>query len=567
MNYHFSAVSLSMLVSAGLTFSMACYAFAHRRTRGARELTLCMLIATLWSVSNAMEYSIADLTALLFWTNVQYFVYAFAPFFWFAMIFRFNGKEDYLTPRNLILLSVIPSITTVLVWLDPVFGLVRHSFSVEYSGGIPYLGKTFGPWFWVHFVYSYGFNLADLLFLFAAVGKKGSLFRRQSIYILVCLGLAFVTNLAYILGFTPVAGIDLTSVTFGFSALFIWWGIFRHGIFRIAPIARTKIFESMANGILVVDDDWNLIDSNKSAREMFGLESERVVGRNLRASLPPLSAVTEKKLPAETSPVGRESFRWEFSIKRPTGERFYKLTASRLQRDHYSAAWAILAADVTDLKRAQEEIIRQRAELAMAAQRDHLYLELHNTLGQVLSFAVVQMETVPREIERGNMERATSYLERLRDILKDTHEYLRGFVRDIRATEYASLDFVDILEREAERIRQRCKIAVTVAATAGSVDFTPFLKTHLAVILKEALDNIAKHARATRIDIHFRREGGILALFIDDDGIGPEAGGGSLRAGSGLALMRERAASFGGTLEAGGKSDGGTRVAVRFPAV
>lgn len=564
MHYHFTPILIPILASSLLSFSMAVYAFTHSRTRGAVELAVCSLIVTLWAVGNAGERAGTDLKTLLFWANVQYIAYGFSPISWFTLVFRFNGKEKYVTARNLVLISIVPAITAILVWFDPVLGLVRHSFVLRFDGDIAYIQKVYGPWFWFHYVYVYIVHFVGLAFLVAAVGKRGSIFRRQSIYLLVAISIVNLTNLAYVLGFAPIKHFDLTPIVFSLSTVILYWGIFRHKIFRVPPIARAKVFELMANGILVVDENWNLIDSNEAAQRMFDLQKDRAIGRSLRDRLTPLSLVTHEKLP-QGEAENTESFRWEIMIRRNAEERYYELDASRLQDPAYKNAWVIMAEDVTDLKRAREQIMRQREELAVAADRDRLSMELHDTLGQVMSFAVIQSDTVLRELGKGNYALATSYIARVRDILKDTHEDLRGFVRGIRMSEYGVMTLANILEKEAERARQSCGLDVALTVTAGDDEFTQFQKSHLAGIVKEALNNIAKHAKATRVWIDFAAADGGYQLSLEDNGIGLDEGSRRFLQGSGMGIMRERAASIGGSFEVNSWTGRGTRVVLMFP--
>ncbi len=78
-------------------------------------------------------------------------------------------------------------------------------------------------------------------------------------------------------------------------------------------------------------------------------------------------------------------------------------------------------------------------------------------------------------------------------------------------------------------------------------------------IVQEALTNVARHARASsvRVDISFGDE---LVIDVVDDGLG-----GNPVAGMGITGMRERAASVGGTMEAGADPAGGFRVTARLP--
>jgi PAS domain S-box-containing protein len=545
---------------------MAIYGFTHRRTRGATELAICASIVALWAAANAGERAAADLETMLFWANVQYLSYGFSPISWFTLVFRFNGKERFVTARNLALISIVPAITAILVWFDPQLGLVRHSFALRSEGGIQYIEKSYGPWFWFHYGFVYLVHLTGIGFLVAAISKRGSLFRRQSIYLLVSIGIVNLPNIAYVLGFSPIRHFDVTPMVFGFSTLILYWGIFRHKIFRIPPIARTKVFELMANGLLVVDESWNLVDANDAARRMLGLEGPECVGSSLRDRIPELASAAPARLPAGEDPWDDLSLRWELRMRRGAEERCLELDASRLSDSAYKGAWVLFVQDVTDLRRAREEIMRQREELAVAADRDKLSMELHDTLGQVLSFAVIQSGTVLREMGRGNYPLAASYVERVRDILKDSHEDLRGFVRGIRMSEYGALPLASILEKEAERFRQSCGIPVELELSAEGADLTPLQRSHLAKVAKEALNNIAKHARATRVRIGLAATGTGYRLFVEDDGVGIGAPGGSSPGGSGMGIMRERAASLGGILEVGAGAGGGVRIALSFPA-
>ena len=84
-------------------------------------------------------------------------------------------------------------------------------------------------------------------------------------------------------------------------------------------------------------------------------------------------------------------------------------------------------------------------------------------------------------------------------------------------------------------------------------------------ILQEALTNVLRHAPGARVSAILRRTAAELQIEIaDDGGVGP--GTRSEGGGQGLVGMRERAALYGGTLEAGPRSDRGFMVVARLPA-
>ena len=82
----------------------------------------------------------------------------------------------------------------------------------------------------------------------------------------------------------------------------------------------------------------------------------------------------------------------------------------------------------------------------------------------------------------------------------------------------------------------------------------------LALVLREAVTNVARHAHADRVKVAFEHDADGVMLRIEDDGRG-----GITADGNGLAGMRERVADLGGTLQIDSPKGGGTRVRVRIP--
>jgi PAS domain S-box-containing protein len=553
-----------LAASSALCLALAAFGLARRSLRGARELAVCGFLGALWAASNGLEMAGADLATKLLWANVQYFAYAFSPLAWLALVFRFSGKDRRVNAQAFALLAMVPTATSVLVWLDPDLGLVRHSFSLDERGAFPVIAKSYGPWFYVHFAYSYLLNGAAIASLVGNVRDKGALYRGQSASVLAGLGLIFASNLAFVLRLPPFARYDVTPAVFGVSAVILWTGILRFRIFKLQPVARAIVFESMASGMLVVDDELNLIDSNASARRMLGLEAPDLVGRSLVETRPAQARAIEEARALGAHP---ERLPEELRLGGPSGERILEIRASRLRDDRYRAAWVVVVEDVTELRLAREEIERQREELAAADEREKLSQELHDDLGQVLSFAAIQTDAVIRALERGDRDLAAAYLARLRDIVKGAHEDLRRLVRGIRGAEYETVPLAALLEREAESFGRCCGEAASasVSPAARQADPAPWQKEQLIRVVKEALNNVARHAKATRAGISFTLEAGAYAMTIEDDGVGLGRVAPGAMEGSGLGIMAERARMLGGSLRAETRDEGGTRLVLAFP--
>jgi len=120
------------------------------------------------------------------------------------------------------------------------------------------------------------------------------------------------------------------------------------------------------------------------------------------------------------------------------------------------------------------------------------------------------------------------------------------------------------LEWQAEELARRIGVPCELAAEIGDLQLERELATTVFRIFQEALTNVARHASATRVDVHLWLERGHLRLDLADDGIGvPEIAPRS--ATLGLLGMRERARRCGGECTVRRRDPRGTIVALSVP--
>lgn len=561
----FTPYLIPLMASCLLSLGLSAYGFLHWKMRDARELTLCSLLSALWAGANTLEIAGAALSTKLFWANIQYLAFSFVPLACLAMVLRFSGKDRFLKAKWVLPFLVLPLLTSILVWLDPLAGLVRHSFSLDSSGDFPVIAKAFGPWYWVHCAYSYAMMGSAILILIGMLREKGSLYRRQTAVFLFGLGIIFTVNISYVLKLGPIKRFDPSPIVLSLSAAIFWLGIFRYRMFEILPIARNTVFERIANGILVIDKDWLLLDCNEAAKRIFNLGGQTCVGKNLRDLLPEIYATIEANKPLHEGSF--LTFQNELRVANGGTENFYSLSASRLLDPRYSEAMVLVVTDINEFRKAHIQMLKQSELLAAAAEKEKLAWELHDNLGQTINFAILQSDAALREMERENHESASSHISRLRMTLTASRTDLMDFVQGTRDAKYADISFPSLLEKEANLFSLNCDIPVSIKISQEMRMF-PFSvrqKTNLLRATKEALNNIAKHASASRAIIVLEAFSGEIHLSIEDDGIGFDGTVKKTSKGAGLDIMEERAISLGGRRMIESTRDGGTRLTLSFP--
>ena len=198
-----------------------------------------------------------------------------------------------------------------------------------------------------------------------------------------------------------------------------------------------------------------------------------------------------------------------------------------------------------ELRSAQDEI----EHLAKVAERERIARDLHDVLGHTLSVIILKSELASKLIDR-DPERAKT---EIRDVEKTSREALAEVRSTIRGYRQQSV------EDELQRAKAALETAgVRVQAEASTAGLSPVQESVVALVVREAVTNVVRHARARNCQLRLAPQNGTCTLEIQDDG-----SGGSQPEGNGLRGMRERIEALGGTLERDTRV--GTKLTIRFP--
>lgn len=208
----------------------------------------------------------------------------------------------------------------------------------------------------------------------------------------------------------------------------------------------------------------------------------------------------------------------------------------------------------------------EHQRLALLEERSAIARELHDSLAQSLSYTKIQLTRLSALLDGGGNPRAAqTVLDELREGVSSAYRQLRELLTTFRM-KVGGASFDAALRDVAGEFGRRAGLAMTIDGELSGVELAANAQIHVLQIVREALTNVEKHARARSVAIELRRgDDGDVGLTIDDDGVGI-ASNTSPAQHFGLDIMRDRAALLGGTIEIGRRSDGGTRVELRFPA-
>ena len=204
--------------------------------------------------------------------------------------------------------------------------------------------------------------------------------------------------------------------------------------------------------------------------------------------------------------------------------------------------------------------LRSLAEqTAVAAERSRLARDLHDAVTQTLFSASLIAEVIPRIWETDPSE-GKQLLQDLRQLTQGALAEMRSLLLELRPATLAELDLSDLLKQLSDAFSGRTDVPVELKIE-GTLEIPPTVQTALYRITQEALNNIAKHARATLIEIHLTRLDGCVELYITDNGIGFDTAH-ITPDHFGLKIMRERAENIGATFLITSIPNHGTKIVV-----
>ena len=221
-----------------------------------------------------------------------------------------------------------------------------------------------------------------------------------------------------------------------------------------------------------------------------------------------------------------------------------------------------LAAELESTNQQLSKYAAQVEELTLAAERQRLARELHDTLSQGLTGLVLQLEAVKAHLEAGRTERAGAIIKqslvRARSTLADS----RSAIDDLRAV---PAGITEAMRAKTERFTMATGIPCELSLELGDTTPPSNMRDHLLLILKESLANVTRHAQARQVWVRLEAKNHHLEMEIRDDGQGFEPGMETGAGHYGLLGMRERARLVGGTLEIKSATGKGTCIRLTVP--
>jgi PAS domain S-box-containing protein len=230
------------------------------------------------------------------------------------------------------------------------------------------------------------------------------------------------------------------------------------------------------------------------------------------------------------------------------------------------AAVAIQNAWLFQQVRAGRERLRalsRRLVEVQESERRYIARELHDEAGQALTSLMVGLRLLERQAHR--REAVIAGVEELVQMVDRVIDNLHRLSMHLRPASLEHLGLVAALRQYAESISDQHGLTLQFE-TVGLTERLPSdMEASLHRIVQEALTNVVRHARASRVDVLLKQRGDNLIVLVEDNGVGFDVAAAEQSERLGIFGMRERTEMLGGTLTVESSPGAGTTLLLEIP--
>lgn len=269
--------------SLGISLGLLFYVWRWRSSRGAFAFFWYTLGQTLYIFGNTMETVSAGLGDKLFWESFQWCVSVVPLAFFPIFVTQYTESRFRRYKRLYALLMAYPVFFVFMVLTDPWHRLIYLDPGVIQGEPFSVLVYKFSPVALAYSAYVYFIALAGCVLLLQRMREPHNLYRIQTGFILVGLLLPIAGSILSLAGVSITDQRDASPFTVAVGNILLAWGLFRFRIFEVSPIPRDRVFEALADPVVILDANNNVVDINSAMLDLMDKAAGDVIGKPAKA--------------------------------------------------------------------------------------------------------------------------------------------------------------------------------------------------------------------------------------------------------------------------------------------
>ncbi len=345
------------------------------------SLALTLGAGAFWAFCYALDIASVDLNVKYFWFHLKYLgVITIVP--WWALFLLNYSRSPWGRNRYLILLLISASLADfIVVWTNPYHHLFYTTYTLFPINGTSIIVGEHGLLFWAHIIAIYTLLIGVSIYFVRSIFTVAPHKKTDHWLLLLFVFGPWILNLLFQINFRSLLPIDFGPLALAISGISVVWLLFDMRLTDLIPASSTIIFDSVSDGMLVVDAQRTIVAINPPARQLLGESVTYAIGQSLTRIFPGTTAFTFTQPP---DPQQRVEFQWN--------DHFFEMRRIQLlPRFRQRGGQLLVLQDVTERKKSEIE-------------REGLISQLEESLGRSRalywsSLAVVGFEDLPTQLQ------------------------------------------------------------------------------------------------------------------------------------------------------------------------
>jgi signal transduction histidine kinase len=398
--------------------------------------------------------------------------------------------------------------------------LFHERYLLNEDAAVPLYTTVKGTWYEVHTLYNYFVILCGFFLFIPMYWRSSRIVRKQIIVLIMGAAVPMLFNIFFWFG----VNVDLTPFGFAVSGIVYVWGILRFNLLRFTPLALTQVFDTIRDGVILLDYEDQIVSYNSAAEGVFpelGLTKHypAYVGEVLSAS----PELIERIRGAST---GDERF--PFQRSQANRSKHYHCSLSFICDSGTPIGKMLLLGDITELKDNEarlRENARQLSELNTF--KDKLFTVVAHDIRDPIANLVSLTELLGEELAAAGVEHAEVF-HGLQGQVQSTFQLVENLL-DWYRNQKGKVVFRPLGWNLQQVVRQSLSLAGPKAGLK-QIELTERIdekhtvradKEMLDLILRNLLSNAIKFTGiGGAIEIGAALEGDLIVVSIHDNGSG-----------------------------------------------
>ncbi len=446
MIYQFTINTLVHILTAFAALFTVALLWKYKKSTEVSYLIYLEFFVALWAITYSFEFATPSLSTKIFWAQLSYFGIAFLPVCYFLFATTFSDKKKLVSTRKIAFLIIVPIITIFLVFTNKYHHLIWTSVALNPNQNTVHYVHGIG--FWFFYAYSETLIFFGLYTLANSIFKFKAYYKKQSGILIIATFFPILANLMHVTNINPYPGFNWTPVSFVLTGLVIVLGIFRFNMFNIVPMARTKLFDILNDGVIVTNAEGFIEDCNSVIYTIFNWKNKSIIHESFEETFESFSKITKGLSESLTS--------IQFEFEHENNRNYYQVKISPIYNDKKLSGHILLFHDITSIIKADEELKNTNRKLLFEIEKREKLIEdldafahtvahdLRNSLSSIFSASEIMEEIIKANDKNLLCELSNLINHSANKSIQITHELLLLATTDKTEVELKPLDMANV---------------------------------------------------------------------------------------------------------------------------